>query len=128
MSKAALSLKVGEDKTFPFTAINESDGQPRDLTGAYIYVQVTRADGTTVVFLKDNDPAGANTGITIDPDQVANTGQWEFDAVRADTVAETPEDECTIEIWIDFDPLAAGDHKPTFEGIFRLKASQITIP
>ena len=89
-----------------------------DLTGAYCYFQIQDADGNILLTL-DNDPAGANTGITI-PAQVGSDLGAFHPAIPDDALTLVPRGKHAYFTLVRLDPGGADDRYEPARGIFCL--------
>ncbi len=92
MSKT-ITIIIGDDKTL-LVSVTRKDlvtkvSAPQDLAGAFVYFRGFTEDGATELVLKDNDPAGADVGITIlDQIDIATRGKFEVDIDHDDFAAQ----------------------------------------
>jgi len=120
------SVAQGEDKVLTLT-VNDSNGSPRDLTGAYVYFAIKRTDDdATQVVQYDND---AGTGVTLLAQSGATLGQAEIAVAAADTTAEPVGTALVYDVFVRFDPAGADNERvQVVDGTFQITPRRVVIP
>ena len=127
MSKA-ITARIGDDKKLIFT-IRTIDAATKvkslqDLTGSYLYFRAFRSDGTELA-LKDNDPAGANVGVSyLD----AVNGQAQVLLTDSDFAAAVAGTGLSYSAKLRLDPAGSDDRYTVASGDFTLLAEEISVP
>jgi hypothetical protein len=125
-----LNHVIGTDSVFVFPVITTNNETnvvgPTDVTGAYFYFEIFAADGVTAILTKDNDPAGANAGITIR--SPGTLGEVEVKVEHTDLAGATPGSSLAYKAKVRLDPTGADDRYRVSSGVISIEAEGIAVP